>query len=151
MLAYTRQKFLKLLKIDFIRFCIVGGVGFLANLAILATLHGLLQINIFASQLISAEIALFANFIMHHYWTYKAHLVAKRKRVLLVQFHATSWPAIIGSTLMVGAGVEIFHLSDLVALVVSSMIALGWNFAWSKYVIWKDVSKQQVAKIAKLS
>jgi putative flippase GtrA len=148
MLGYTREKIFVLLKIDFIRFCIVGGLGFLINLAILATLHSILDFHVFVSQLIAAEVALFCNFALHHHWTYKKKRVIKTKTKLLVQFHASSWPAILGSASLVSLGVGLLHLSDLFALIFSSVIALGWNFAWSKYVIWKDVSEQETAKNA---
>ncbi len=144
MIVYTREKIERLLKIDFVRFCIVGGTGFVINFIILTTLHKYFQAPIYVAQFIGAEVALFCNFLLHHHWTYKKNKVNKTISNLLVQFHATSWPAIIGSTLMVSAGVNTFHMSSLTALIVSSAIALMWNFAWSKFVIWRDVTPAQV-------
>jgi len=34
------------------------------------------------------------------------------------------------------------------ALSVSSAIALVWNFLWSKFIIWKDVSSKEVKKLS---
>ncbi len=147
MLAYTKERLLRLLKIDFIRFCTVGGLGFVINFALLFLLHSLLGVHAFVSQLIAAEVALLCNFMLHHAWTYKRHHVTKPVRLLLVQFHATSWPAIIGSATLVSLGVMVLRLQDLTALALSSAIALGWNFFWSKYVIWKDVSKEGLDKL----
>lgn len=137
---------MRVIRIDFIRFCIVGGTGFIINLAVLTLLHKIFGWPVFISQFFGAEIALFSNFLLHHYWTYKHRRVEKRKRNLFLQFHVTSWPAIVGSTIMVGTFVSVFNFNSLEALITSSAIALLWNFTWSKYVIWKDVSDKQVAK-----
>lgn len=136
-----------MLKIDFVRFCIVGGTGFVINLAILVLLTKVFDIRIFIAQLIGAEIALFSNFILHHNWTYKKNKVKKSVVSLILQFHATSWPAIIGSTIMVSVGVSLLHMSQLVALIISSAIALVWNFVWSKYVIWKNITEKEIEEI----
>jgi len=148
MIAYTRGQLNRLLKLEFIRFCIVGGTGFVINLVLLTILHKLWGINIFISQLVSSEIALFSNFMLHHNWTYRHKKVKKSITSLLIQFHATTWPAILGSSLMVGAGVRFLNLSNFVALSLASIIVLGWNFGWSKFVIWKDVSDKEVEELA---
>ena len=143
MIHYTRTQAERLLKIDFIRFCIVGGSGFLINLVILVVLHRIIGITVFIAQMIGAEIALFSNFMMHHHWTYKHHKVEKSLPVLIVQFHATSWPAILGSAVMVTAFQKILHLNNLSSLLISSAIALFWNLLWSKFVVWRDVSSAE--------
>jgi putative flippase GtrA len=147
MVAYTRDRLERLLKIEFVRFCIVGGTGFVINLVLLVLLHKHLHLPVFIAQAISAEIALGSNFILHHHWTYKAHHVEKSLTSLIIQFHATSWPAILGSSVMVTAGEKILHFGNLLALALSSVIVLIWNFFWSKYIVWRDVSETEVEKI----
>ena len=49
---------------------------------------------------------------------------------------------------MVTGGEKIFHLSNLFALVVSSVIALLWNFGWSKYVVWRNIKPSEIERIA---
>lgn len=137
----------RLLKIDFVRFCIVGGTGFVINFILLTVLHRGLHVPVYIAQFFGAEVALFSNFMLHHHWTYKHNKVEKTKTNLLVQFHATTWPAIVGSVLMVTAGVKFLHLSSFMALVVSSAIALMWNFGWSKFVVWRDVTDKQIKEI----
>ena len=134
---------------DFVRFCIVGGTGFIINLVILTLLSKTFNLPIPIAQFIGAEIALFSNFILHHYWTYKYKHVTKSISKLIIQFHVSSWPAILGSTLMVSLGVDVLHMSKLVSLTISSAIALLWNFAWTKFVIWKDVSNKEIEGIVK--
>ena len=144
MIAYTRAKIINLLKIDFIRFTIVGGTGFIINFVILLLLNKVLGLYIFVAQLIGAEIALFSNFMLHDNWTYKHHKVKKNKRRLLIQFHATTWPAILGSALMVTGLEKLLKFNSLDALAVSSIVSLMWNFFWSKYVVWRKVTPEEV-------
>ncbi len=148
MVVYTRSKVAQLLRIDFIRFCMVGGSGFVINFVILTLLHKFGHAPVFIAQLVGAEFALFSNFLLHHNWTYRNKKINKSIPSLLAQFHASSWPAILGSAVMVDAGVRFLHLNNLAALVVSSLIALMWNFGWSKFVIWKNVTDKQIKEIA---
>ena len=144
MIAYTRAKIVNLLKIDFIRFTIVGGTGFIINFIILVLLNRFLGLYIFVAQLIGAEVALFSNFILHDNWTYKHHKVKKKKHRLLIQFHMTTWPAILGSALMVTGLEKLLKFNNLNALIVSSIVSLMWNFFWSKYVVWRKVTPEEI-------
>ncbi len=147
MIAYTRSQLGRLLKIDFIRFCIVGGTGFVINLVILVMLRKFFGWPVFVSQFIGAEVALFSNFMLHHHWTYKTHNVEKSIPKLILQFHATSWPAILGSSVMVTIGEKVLHLGNLPALILSSTVVLFWNFVWSKFVVWRDIKPSEIDKI----
>lgn len=131
-----QTKIQQLLQVDFIRFCIVGASGFVINAVLLMLLNKDLK-SPFVAQLIAGEIALFSNFMFHHRWTYRASHVRKTITKLIVQFHATSWAAIIGSAVLVTVGIKYAHLPEIVALACSSAIALFWNFGWSRYVIWR--------------
>ena len=127
----------RLLKIDFVRFSLVGGCGFVINLSILMLLYRGVHVSIFLAQLIGSEIALFFNFILHHKWTYKHRNIVSSIPTLLVQFHASSWAATLGSAALVGAQVKYLHLNYVVALVASSAVVLFWNYTWARSVIWR--------------
>ena len=133
----------RLLKVDFVRFCIVGVSGFVINFLLLTLLYKTFHSPLVLAQLAASEVALFSNFLFHHKWTYKASHVRKTITKLVVQFHVTSWVAIVGSVLMVTGGVKTLHLHYYVALVLSSAASLFWNFAWSKFVIWRSRSEAQ--------
>lgn len=148
MIVYMGEKFRHILKLDFVRFCIVGGTGFVINLILLTIFNKVLNIPIFIAQLLAAEIALFSNFMLHHNWTYKHRRIQKSLASLIVQFHATSWPAILGSSIMVSLGVRVLHFNSILALVIASAIALGWNFGWSKFVVWRNVTPKEIEEIA---
>ena len=131
-----------LLQHDFIRFCIVGASGFVINAALLTLLDKNLG-SPFVAQLIEGEIALFSNFMFHNKWTYKKDVLVEKPFLrLVVQFHLTSWAAIIGSALLVGIGVKYVHLAPIVALAISSALALSWNFGWARYIIWRKQGAQ---------
>ncbi|MBI2591887.1 GtrA family protein [Candidatus Saccharibacteria bacterium] len=136
MFVYIGGKIKNLHKIDFVRFCIVGTSGFIINFALLTTLYKVIGLHVFVAQLISSEIALFNNFVLHNNWTYKNRSDKSIKR-LLIQFHASSWSAILGSAVIVSVAVKTFNLNYVVALVIASAAGLFWNFAWTKFVIWR--------------
>lgn len=146
MFVYIGGKIRNLHKIDFVRFCFVGALGFLINFGLLALLYKHWHLNVFVAQLIASEIALFHNFVWHHNWTYK-NRTNKSIKNLLIQFHASSWSAILGSAAIVAAGVHLLKMSYFIALVIASAIGLFWNFAWTKFVIWRhhqeDAPKQE--------
>ena len=134
---YMNEGFDRLRKNDFVRFCLVGGSGFILNFTLLTLLYRILHLPVLFSQLVAGEIALFSNFILHHHWTYKRNKVTKDFKSLLWQFHATSWVAIVGSALLVSFGVHVLNLHYVIALMLTSGIALFWNYAWTKFVIWR--------------
>lgn len=127
----------KLLEKDFVRFCIVGAVGFIVNATLLKLFVNYAHLRVYIAQALAAEIALFLNFIFHHNWTYKNASESKSVRQLVVQFHMSSWVAILGSALIVGVLVNKLNVPLMISLAISSITALFWNFFWSKYVIWK--------------
>src|SRR3990167_3662561 len=105
MFVYIGGKIKDLHKVDFVRFCIVGTLGFIINFALLTLLYKGLKMNVFIAQLISSELALFNNFILHHNYTYKDRS-SKSIRNLLIQFHVSSWTAIVGSAAIVTIAVH---------------------------------------------
>lgn len=143
MFVYIGGKIKDLHKVDFVRFCIVGTLGFIINFALLTLLYKGLKMNVFIAQLISSELALFNNFILHHNYTYKDRS-SKSIKNLLIQFHVSSWTAIVGSAAIVTISVKSFHMHYLGALIIASAVGLLWNFAWTKFVIWRHHSNEVV-------
>lgn len=140
----------RLLKSDFIRFCLVGALGFTINFVVLTFLYKLLHSPLFIAQIIAAEIALFSNFMFHHHWTYKANKVRKTITVLIVQFHLTSWVAVIGTALVVSFCVNVLHMHYFVALFPAAASGILWNYAWSKFVIWRNRTPNKLPEEAEV-
>lgn len=128
----------KIVKIDFVRFCIVGGVGFLVHSSIFFTLKNVLGVPAELAYLIGAEGALFSNFTAHHFWTYKNIVTVKRKRVLLREFHASFWTGALINFGVFVIIIRICTLPDIIGLIGGSIAALLWNFFWTKRVIWRE-------------
>lgn len=128
----------KYLKIDFVRFCIVGSVGFLVTAITLRLVHGLLGLDITLATLLGGEVGLLSNFVFHETWTYK-HVNHKGKPISkkLIHFHMSSWSGVAIITGIESVCVKAFHLNYLIALVIASGITLFWNFFWTKYFIFK--------------
>jgi len=127
----------KALRFDFVRFCLVGALGFILNFLLLTLFFRILDWPILLAQLLASEISLFSNFLLHDRWTYKRNNVTKSLRRLIIEFHATSWMAVIGSSLLITFGVHVLDLNYVVALAISSAIVLMWNFTWTKFYVWR--------------
>ncbi len=127
--------YLRLIKKSLARFVAVGAAGFVINFAILTVLYKVLNFNILPSQLIGAEVAILSNFYLHNNWTFK-DAVKNSLITRLIEFHASSW---IGSAITT---VTLIFLVDrgmqyLIALIIGAIIALVWNFFWTRFIIWK--------------
>lgn len=135
--TFITKKINNTLKFDFIRFCIVGASGFLINASLLTLLHSLFKINIFVSQLIASEISLLSNFIIHDKWTYTSRNTSRGFKDLIVRFHATSWTAVVGSSILISVLVSKLKIQYMIALVTTSVLVLTWNYLWTKHYVWK--------------
>lgn len=136
-----REKINRLVKIDFIRFGMVGAVGFVVTASALHFFHVTLNLGIIVATLISSEIGLLSNFVFHENWTYK-YVNHKTKPLWkkLLHFHMSSWSGVILITVIESVGVKLFHLNYIVALVIASGITMFWNFFWTKFFIFKGHS-----------
>lgn len=128
----------KLLKIDFIRFGIVGGIGFCISEVLLFLLKGKLGMPLLVGFVGSNEGALISNFVLHETWTYK-HINHQGRSLIqkLVRFHLSSWS---GVAIVVGIGlltVKFLKVNPYLGQAIGSSIAMFWNFFWTKYFIFK--------------
>lgn len=142
--GHIKRVFAALLRQDFVRFCIVGVLGFLINLIILKLLHDAWHWPIILATLIGSEVAYFSNFLLHNSWTYKHRAkVEKSFGRLLVQFHLSAWSGMLLNTLIVYIAVAMFHLDSAIGLVIASFIVLFWNYVWTKFYIWRAHHEHQ--------
>jgi|GEM_PF-527182 len=136
--AWARGKAERALKIDFVRFFIVGSVGFTLTAIGLRLFHGMLGIHITLATLMSSEIGLLSNFFFHLHWTYnKVDHSHKTPLTKFVHFHMSSWSGVVLITILESVGVKLLHLNYLVSLVGAAGITMFWNFFWTKYYIFK--------------
>lgn len=122
-------------RIEDLRFVVVGGLGFLINLAGLWIFHGRLGLPLLAAQLLAAELALLSNFTLHHHWTYQNY-DRQSFGARLAKFHATAWlggAITSGLTWLLATRANVQYL---LALVAGSLVALVWNYFFNKFFIW---------------
>ena len=118
------------------KFIVVGTIGFLVNVVMLTIFHQKLSLNLLFAQLISAETAILVNFIFHNKWTYSdARDKSLRKR--LIEFHASSWSGSAIVTIVLLSLVNFAHFHYLVALCIGGIVAMFWNFFWTRFYVWK--------------
>lgn len=133
---WTRKAKGRLLQLDFVRFALVGSLGFIINSLCLTLLFGRLHIPILLAQLASAEIALCGNFVLHDRWTYqgsKANRLPKR----FVIFQGSTWTGLLITTTVVVVSVNVLKIYYFLGLIFGAALAMVWNYLWTKHIIFK--------------
>ncbi len=134
------------IKRSFIRFAIVGTVGFIVNYISLIALYDVLSLPIVIAQLFGAELALLATFTGNNYWAFTGHEHHPTHKKF-AKFHMTAWAGIGINSGIVIALVHYGHVFYGLALAIGSAVALIWNYILnSKFVFSK--SKQMTGKHA---
>jgi putative flippase GtrA len=138
---WTKKVSSKVISIDFVRFGIVGGCGFVLNTIFLTVFYKLFHLPLIVSQLFAAEIALLFNYTLHNIWTYKSGF--KRKSWLrgLLFYHGSSWSGILITTTILIFTVNVLHLNYLIGLTIGVTITMFWNYTWTRYVIFRSTKK----------
>ncbi len=126
----------KYLQIDFIRFCIVGSVGFFVTLILKASVFKNVETTL--AFFLSSEGGMLSNFAFHEKWTYNQvdhHDKSLAKKFL--HFQLSSLSGIVILTAISSVGVNVFHLSDFLSLAIAAGITMFWNYFWTKFYIFK--------------
>ena len=157
-LAKTAQAVLERLPVSttFIKFVIVGGIGYLVNQFTLllvydSPLFGFLpakdtdfdfilfthpDIRLFIASVIAVEAAVVSNFNWHERWTFRHRERRAPTIIRFLRFNLTS----IGSPLIAVATVNtltpMFDMSPYIANTIGIGLGTTWNWAWNTLVIW---------------
>ena len=133
---WGKRKFQKLLRIDFVRFGIVGVIGFIVTLTLKVVLFS--KLEVFLALFLSSEGGMISNFIFHEKWTYN-HVDHHNKSVgkKFLHFQLSSLSGVILITMISGAGVKYAHISTFISLAIAAAITMFWNFFWTKYYIFR--------------
>lgn len=135
---WTKKVSSKFISIDFVRFGIVGGCGFIINTVFLTVFYRFLHLPLVISQLIAAEIALLFNYTLHNLWTYKSMFRNRRWLKGLLIFHGSSWTGILITTTILVFIVNVLHFNYLIGLTAGVATAMFWNYTWTRYVIFRS-------------
>ncbi len=128
--------------IRFVKFGVVGFVGFLVNYIGLEIFKRLGLTTYFAT-LIATELAIISNFAFNNIWTFKEKMITNLKDLVVqfVKFNVSSLFAVIVQPLIVAGAAKIFEDTSLVrlaALVFALVVVIiPYNYAVYNIFIWK--------------
>ncbi len=134
----------------FLKFLIVGGVGFVVQFISFRIFRNLGIRPSFATAL-SAEIAIGSNFILNNLWTFAERQITTLKNIIFkfLQFNFTSMGSLLIQAGISEAGTRLFGIklltqisqfnlfSDDIYLMVGILIGLIWNYTMYNLVIWR--------------
>lgn len=125
---------------QFIKFCLVGGIGVLVDMAVLHVLVVWLNWNITFSKLCSAETAMLNNFLWNEIWTFQdasaAPLRHRGVAARLWRFHGICATGVGLAVLFL----HFFHAWLGFDLYLANLMAIGlvtlWNFTLNANCNW---------------
>ncbi len=137
------QRIKRMISHQFIRFAMVGAVGFTINTIVLEffvrqKLHPAI------GSATGAELAIISNFIFNNRWTFGDRKVSGVGVIpKFLQFNATSFGALGIQTACVWSGTTLFgHEMYFISYLIGVGIGLIWNYTMYSRVIWKKQHHQ---------
>lgn len=128
-----------LLKVDFIRFGIVGAIGFVVTLVLSKTIFS--NLEVFLAIFLSSEGGMLSNFFFHEKWTYnQVDHHSKSVWLKFWHFQLSSLSGIIIMTLLAGLGEQYLGLPRIISLAIAAGITMFWNYFWTKFFIFKGTT-----------
>lgn len=123
---------------SFIKFCVVGTLGFVINTIILE-LFVRFGTHPVVGSMIGAECAIISNFLLNNAWTFHERRVdGIKKWKKFIQFNGTSIGAIAIQGVTVGIGSYLFGVGGYrLYYIIGVGIGLMWNYTMYSKVIWK--------------
>lgn len=115
----------------FARYVVVGTLAFAIDLAVLLLLAGVMPL--LAANSIAFILANIGNFVMAHFWVFGGNL----QDLTLRRYIGTLGVSVVGLLLndaLVWCLAEIVHTGLVLAKVVATVVALGWNY--TARVLW---------------
>jgi len=128
---------------SFIKFAIVGGIGFIIDFGISYLLIETLMIIIWLSTMISAEAAIISNFILNNQWSFKHKRLSRKESSLLWSFAKFNLIAsgslliqTVGMTLTTNIfGITYWYIYKVLLIV---FIIIPYSYFFYNKLVWKD-------------
>jgi len=130
----------------FIKFGVVGFVGYLVNASTLFVFASLWYFPEWLSWFLSTELAIVSNFIWNNLWTFRAEQIKGINQVIkkFLQFNLTSAGALLIQTVAGTVGAKIFgpsHRQILLPFIIVFLV-LPYNYTMYTLVIWRKKIKK---------
>lgn len=122
----------------FMRFCIIGGIGFVIDAAILHLLTTSARLDPLLARPLSILVAVTACWALHRFWTFQSQdkkWIREWSRFMLVNGVGASVNYLVYSALLVLALIN----SPLVALAIGSAAALALNYLGARFFAFSQM------------
>lgn len=131
----------------FARFALAGTGGLLVQIATLAVLTSLLNVNYLVATLVAVEAAILSNFVWHQRWTFRDRSGSWLER--LIQFNALNTiTSIFGSIFLTALFVEVVGLHPVIANIVCVAALSLINFVGADRLVFRAGAVAVVMLIA---
>lgn len=125
----------------FLRFGIVGFSGVFVDMGVFYLLYTVLGLALTRSAILSAEVAIFNNFIWNDLWTFgdiSSHQKGMRKRVKrFLKFNLICLWGLILNVLIVNLLFNVFGVNAYVSKIIAIAIVTFWNFWLNLKLSWR--------------
>ncbi|MBS5842943.1 MAG: GtrA family protein [Clostridiales bacterium] len=128
-----RSKICSLLDATFIKYIIVGGIGYLVEVIILFFLTQILSMWYIYSNIISNFIALIFSYIINNCWTFKYKKIVFKKILILLEIHICN--VIVCSSILYFM-TSICGIFYLISKMLTTLLSCIWNYFISKHIIY---------------
>jgi len=127
---------------DFIRFVIVGFLGFLIDFGLLFLFINKLHIPsslIWLAQTITAEVAIINNFLLNNFWAFSYKKIKENFLFAFLKFNFISLGALIIQTILLQLLVNLFGLSLWVfyKIIIIVLVIIPYSYILYNKLIWK--------------
>lgn len=123
----------------YMKFAMVGAVGTIVNLSVLASLRYLMGLSHAVSSAAGIEVSVISNFILNDMWTFKREREGSRI-VRLLKFHLSSAAGITTQFIVSLAVFEFLLKESIIAQLIGIFAGFVINYLISKSFVWRTKS-----------
>lgn len=121
---------------QFVKFGIVGSIGTVVDISILAFLHDVVGINVYVANFFSFSAAVINNYTLNSRWTFGDQ--EKEHKRQLVQFALVSVVGMALSQALLYFFHDVLNLHYLIAKCLGILIVLFWNFFVNRFWTFRE-------------
>lgn len=138
-------RILDLLDPAFMRFCVVGGVGFVVDAGVLYALVGLAKLDHFTARLCSFLVAVLATWTLNRLWTFRAHAGRNHAKEAGLYFlvQGAGGAVNIATYSLAIAVMPVLERWLVLPLALGTAAGLMINFLGSKHIAFKHVHPKE--------